>query len=72
MSDRDVHAIEMLSKCNLRPGSVIKKWVTLMNNVAKTTRLATDYQIAETWRLVYDLRSQIKDEDLIKEARNRL
>jgi len=72
MSDRDVYALETLYKCYIRPTSVTKKWVTRMITATKKGRFATDYQIKEIWHLVYGFRGQIKDGDLIKEAKEKL
>ena len=72
MSDRDIYALQKLSECSIRPTSVTKKWVTRMLTATKNGRLVTDYQIRELWRLVYGFRGQIKDGDLIKEAKEKL
>ena len=72
MSDRDVYALETLYKCYIRPTSVTKKWVTRMLTATKNGHLTTDYHIKELWRRVYGFRGQIKDGDLIKEAKEKL
>lgn len=72
MSDEDIYAVEVLSKCNIKPTTVTKRWITFMLHVAKTTRLTTQYQIDEIWRILYNFKNQIKDKKLIEEARKRL
>jgi hypothetical protein len=72
MSDRDVYALEALYKCNIRPGTVTKKWVTIMYKAIENNRLVTDFQIKEIWRLISEFRSHIKDKDLVAESEMRL
>ena len=72
MSDRDAYAIENLLKCRIRPSTIMKRWVDLMYYISRTTRVTSPTQIDEIWRMVYKFKNQIKDKELIEEARKKL
>lgn len=72
MSDEDIYAVEVLQQCNIRPGTVTKKWINIMYSITKTTRIVTSGQIDEIWRFVYEFRNRIKDKELIEKAKRRI
>lgn len=72
ISDRDIYAIETLFKCNIKPMTMKKKWVNMIYHLSRTTHRLISHQINDIWRLIYEFRNQIKDKDLVEEARKKL